>query len=912
MPKTMSVIRQALGLYNQPNQANLPEGALVVATNVSIDRDGVISKRTGFARYGVALGDDVKDIFEFDGDLIARSDDDVMQYDSDGTGTWSTWTGTYARTETGRMLRSVEMNGTLLFTTSNGIYRTGDITHDPVRAGIPNALTPTIAKSGTGGGWFTHDPGADDSNTGTAVAYRVVWGRSDEHENILLGAPSFKEALTNTVTDSLAFTSADAGGGDFDVTVTHATHGFTTGDVISVSNGTSALVDGDQTITVNDAGEYEFTVTGDPSTGTISVGKDFDVTLTIPLPDEIVEGDYYEVYRTKLTASYATLPGDRLYRIFRGGVNATDISNGYCTISDIWDDDFLGVELYTNANKEGLTQANTRPPWAQDIAAFKGYTWYANTKKPEYILLQLLDVSGIATGTDTIAWTLGATTRTYTFETATTQGDNEFKTFTTGTDAANVRDTAKELCTVINGDSGNTLLYAYYVSGDFDPPGFIVLEARTPNTASFSLKVNAGTPASAWSPELPTSGTDVSSDPDEGPNRVYRSKFSEPEHVPDLNYEQIGGRSNVIERVIALRDSLILLCTEGVWRVSGEDSTSFVYKQLDPSVRISGSDSAVSLNNAVYCNSNQGVVKITEAGTAIISRPIETDISIALYTSSFAVANESKRQYIVDCLWKGDNGLLVYNYITKAWTFWNKTLTAGYVSSAGIGYWGGADDYVLNDRSNTVTDVTSDDFKDEGVATTIYSYAPSTDDDGNAITIARVSWPNTGFSDLVPAVGWLIDVGGSTANVTAVNAYNTLYIDMTLDTTFAYTGACTLYVGIPSVVGWAPEYIDNVAIMKHFQYVQVYTEPSGTANTYTLAFNSDGKASRTTTAPFTATTAYTYGPGVLRSIVPRPHQMCRALSLTLLHNNAEEEFHIANVGFTARTIGDRTTKTRSL
>lgn len=982
---TLRPVRKALGLYTQFNRMALPEGALVVAKNVEITREGLVSKRRGFNRHGDALAALGKKIFEYDGSLIVNTASALYRYDA---GSWTPWEGSFTA-PSGYKMRSMEMNGVLLFSTNDGIYRTDALTTSPVRAGIPGGLAPTLAASGTGGGWLIGD---------RSVGYRVVWGRSDARDNLLLGAPSFRETLTNTSWNDQSVTTSGT-----TATVTSTAHGLTTGDtiVVSDSDDTSEIANGTYAITVSDVDTFTFTCTGAGVEGahTIDWYKAFDVTLTIPVPQDIQAGDFFEVYRTTLAnTTTATDPGDRLYRLYRGGVTASDIldrqtglsatraattmsvtqtAHGYSTgdeitvfayttfatppvlgtytitvddadtyhytdgvsasesgtlsilhggtiqLIDIWDDYFLGVELYTNANRESLQKVNTRPPLARDVASWKGHPWYANTERADAVLLQLIDVTGVADDTDYVKLTVGGSAElTFTFSTAEDFVNHKFKRYTTGTDAENVRDTAKSLCRAINSTGQNTLVYAYYVSGINDPPGYIVFEARVLAETTIAVTTNSGLPSGIFSPELPTSGDDVSSSRDVGLNRLYHGKLFEPEAVPDLDYEEIGGRTNIIKRILPLRDSLIVLTSEGVWRVSGESENTFNYLMLDPTVSIRAPEAAVVLGNSVYCLSTQGVVRITESGTIIVSRPIEEELKDLFDETSYeaythAVAYESERKYMLFTALDSRTRVYTYNYLTKGWsTMYPGAESAHVLRDTDTLYLAHLSDlYILQERKNWYAQT---DYRDETTTQAIDTVTTTVNDDGETVTVIRITW-NLSASSRAPAAGdQVYQSGVGSANIVTstdlTGSGTSRQYELELDRQVAFTASiCSVHYAIDSRVEWAPEVFGNPMVLKHFQNAQVYLEGASAAPDiapwqYLLGFTSDLDVTERWAKVYERTTLV--GGTVLRTMVPLECQRARALNMIFRHNRVGEPFAIAGCQIAGSITGETTTTRR--
>lgn len=195
-----TVFLKALGLNTQPNQIDIPDGSMVMASNVILRRDNVIEPRRGFKLYGDSFGtssDRTKQLFAYK-QRILRHYATTLQFD-DGEGDFSSFNGTYTEAQTGLRMRSIEANGNFYFTTSEGIKKisaktAADFTTAAgyiVNAGGVKALDLEGELSVTLG-----------SNSGflpanSAVAYRTVWGYKDANNNLILGTPSEREEVYN-------------------------------------------------------------------------------------------------------------------------------------------------------------------------------------------------------------------------------------------------------------------------------------------------------------------------------------------------------------------------------------------------------------------------------------------------------------------------------------------------------------------------------------------------------------------------------------------------------------------------------------------------------------------------------------------------------------------------------------------
>jgi hypothetical protein len=258
------------------------------------------------------------------------------------------------------------------------------------------------------------------------------------------------------------------------------------------------------------------------------------------------------------------------------------------------------------------------------------------------------------------------------------------------------------------------------VSGFNDIPGQILFEAQNVVDPSFYIFANNTTTGAEFNPSLPGTNTNIVSSSNEvSPNRIYYSKFQQPEAVPLLNYVDVGPKDKVIRRIISLRESLFVLKEDGVYRLSG-DAAPFFIAGFDYSAIILASDSAVVLNNQIYCLTSQGVVTITDGGVQVISRPIENKLKelareeYSYQTQTFGVAYESERSYHLWTVTTAEDEVPTqcfrYNTFTNSWTRWDNSKTCGIVNFADDKMYVGAGDinYIEKERKT----LTRTDFAD--------------------------------------------------------------------------------------------------------------------------------------------------------------------------------------------------------
>jgi hypothetical protein len=355
----LASLLQCKGLKTFVNRLGaLPEGSLLQAKNIVVDRDGIAEPRRGFNIYGTAypaLDDRTNSLLAYKGRVL-RHFDSTLQYDSDGLGTFASFSGSIDPVETGLRIKGVESNGNYYFTTDTGIRKipakvASDLsTATIVYAGGPKALDASIVITYSTAGFMAAN---------SKVAYRVVWGLNDINDNLILGTPSSRAVLTNISATLTANT----------ILTFSIPSDVTTEDYFYQIYRTGVLEAGAVSLDDIDPGEeFNLVYEANVSSSDISAGS---ITITDQTPDD-----------------------------FRIG----------------------GTPLYTNESTgDGILQANDKPPLAKDVALFQESTFYANTKTYHRLELNLLGVNSFISGTSQFVVSDGTTTRVYTFVGATEQ-----------------------------------------------------------------------------------------------------------------------------------------------------------------------------------------------------------------------------------------------------------------------------------------------------------------------------------------------------------------------------------------------------------------------------------------------------------------------------------------------------------
>lgn len=250
---------QLRGLYTHPNPlSEVPPGALLRANNLVMDKEGIIETRRGFKTYGTDDGTKADQLFNFK-DVLLKSYNSKLAYDSDNAGTWVDYTGSYTAPTGAVNVHGLEASKNFFFTTSAGIYKLDAVTGTPGPAGMVRALEGVGVLTALATGFFTNN---------NQVAYRIVWGIKDANNNLILGAPSSRITVVNATANPedviLTFT-IPAG-----ITVNHFYQIYRSG------------LSGGSTITPND--ELGLVVEDNPTAGEITAGA---ITLTDSTPDNL-------------------------------------------------------------------------------------------------------------------------------------------------------------------------------------------------------------------------------------------------------------------------------------------------------------------------------------------------------------------------------------------------------------------------------------------------------------------------------------------------------------------------------------------------------------------------------------------------------------------------------------------------
>lgn len=647
-----------------------------------------------------------------------------------------------------------------------------------------------------------------------------------------------------------------------------------------------------------------------------TAGTSKNVDLTVYLPSECIAGDIMQFYRTAQVSGTATdTSGDEMGLVYQMALVAADITAGFIVFTDSITDALRGATLYTSPSQQSIAQANGRPPLCKDLALFRSsFMFYANCSTKQRLYLTLVGTSGLSTRTITlggVTYNFGAT------EITSGAGSPQALVSATGVLAVDIDLTARSLVRVINRYAANTTVYAYYLTGPSDLPGQILIEEKGVGAAAFTVQASATAISSMFFPAPPISpATDTKSTSSNSvqKNALYFSKYQEVEHVPVLNYILVGPANKEILRIFALRESLVVIKEEGVYRLTGESTQSFSVTPLDLTVFCKAANSVAIVSNQVFMLSNQGVVGISETGIQVISHEIEPSVKKILQKTSvenftFGFGYESDRHYLLSTVTDSSSTAadqtFVYNVFTKTWVKWTYAAVTAVVEPVSDKMYFAKTTSAVVYGERKVGDNT--DYADPDVAITVTS-----------IVGAVVSFTIAGST---PDIGWVITQSSTELRILSISSIGATYVatvDSTPPVSFA-TGAATIYPSVGMVVEWNPWTNANPGLLKQVRSAKILTDSTQGENSTTyleatfrtnfdeeleyvqLFQSSFGWGGPWGTIPWGGgSDSYGYP-----TWVPRNKQYCTRMYLGVRHKAAREKASICGCAFDFELSSDR-------
>lgn len=522
----------------------------------------------------------------------------------------------------------------------------------------------------------------------------------------------------------------------------------------------------------------------------------------------------------------------------------------------------------------------------------------------------------------------------------TTLTDLDFQGLTNGTDYIfQIVDSATALSSGLLASSvglvkainrnASSPVYGRYISSIDDLPGKMFIESKTFNSAEIQFRAvtsGATTPGIGFSPVLTATFTDNVSTQDILPNTCAIAKTSEPEAVPRTNQLIVGSQNSHILRGFALRDSVILLKEDGVYRVDGDAVGNFTATILDNTMNIFAPSAAATINNQVIFLADQGVSLATATSVEIISRQgIEQPLSAVLgnaniSTQTSGVGYEAERLYLLTTLAPNTNAASVvycYNILTNAWTTWDKTFKQAIVGQNNTLFMVSTANTILKQRKNQ----NKIDYCDESYTVTVNTVAS----DMLSATISSAS--------TVPMIGDVIIQNNVITRIRSVVDNQSSNYTITFEAKSTLTvGSRTLYKAYESVMKFAPFHAGLTIREKHFAQFQVHTKDKSISYIQ-MSFTTDQFGGSEVTDWHLSDVAgsggwgnepwgffdwgledgidlsYTTKPApVIRIYVPRFAARATFIQAYLNHRSAAEPMNIQAIGYQLRAYQERVTK----
>lgn len=599
----------------------------------------------------------------------------------------------------------------------------------------------------------------------------------------------------------------------------------------------------------------------------------FKIQITVRTNGVLDTNYFYQIYRSKLQPggplTYIN-PGDELYLTYQDFFTNADIGSGQVIVFDIRADEILGPPLYTDPSQQTISNANYEPPYCRTLVYFKNCMFYMNCLQRQTLEFQIIGTQSTAGQTITIAGTVYTIADTATTDITLVQkgvspvNENAATgTFVHYQLVANISQqiegTARSLCRVINGNPANSQVFAYYDSVPGGPPGIIRLVSRIVNNTPFTITVSATALGLNFEPILPTTGTSIISTNNEAVAGCYISKPEEPDHAPLYTFRVIGDRKEKIQHAFALKDSIIVIKENSIWRGAGDSIKNFTFSILDATVSIRDSyESCATLDNKVHAISNQGPVAISETGVELIGRAEEYNIlkGIIGFPDGFSngVGIEPKRTFLVctyDPELKQKNlanptsfpypySTFAYNYATGTWARWLINSNTFAVLGDRLFYGlNNANGIVMEERLPTVASETN--YYDETNSVTItavnhvtnvitLTFTKSVDYAGYFDQWSYLNDISPGFENL--SKGWIIQQGN---NQYVVKSFSSGPGTAVLNTTVGLVnGTLSTFRPIPVTVEYTATFADQPAALKTFIEVVSFGDFS---NCYELIFD---------------------------------------------------------------------------
>lgn len=373
--------------YNDLDKDIVPEGSLFIAQNAVISKNSIVEPRRGFTNLDYKLPDEnyrAERFFSFKDTLLTRYNSSSLAYyvssSTSFSGDISTATAAVTNiTSTANLVAGMTVFG-------NGIaddtfitaVSSSQITLSKVPTSIDTGVTLAAAGFAQITSWTFSDPAS-------GVKSRAQEANSNFYVTTNDGVKKLDGVVNSTAVDSGAPRALEVS-----ASLGSSGGGFLSSNGVVAYRAVWGYVDSNENV-----------ILGAPSQRTLitnNTTSSQDVKLQVVIPSEVNVDYFYQIYRSSpISAATNEQPNDELSIVYESNPSAGEITAG---ITNVFTDQvpeslrLLNTSLYTNPSQEGILQANNQPPYAQDLALFKGSLFYANTKTKQNLTINLVAAGG--------------------------------------------------------------------------------------------------------------------------------------------------------------------------------------------------------------------------------------------------------------------------------------------------------------------------------------------------------------------------------------------------------------------------------------------------------------------------------------------------------------------------------------
>lgn len=654
-------IVKAAGLFLGPNElGSVPEGALSVADNIVIRKDNVIELRRG--TYPVSAKTLVK-LKSWKGVLIGHDGSTVLSRSNAAVDAWTDYAEAISAAS-GERVEMVEGGGNLYLTSDGNVCRL-DALASPLEL---QSMPPCGFANG-----LLNTSGGTALEPLHTTSYRVVFGKHDANGRLILGKPSGRTIVVNTsAVDTYDLSCEFAIPPNLPLgtfarlyRTESVDNGIDPGDEHGLVMEEEVIQPVESASFARSAGSVVVITTSSPHGWPIGKTIVFYFTPDVTGPPLFAAGAYWAEVTGASTIEYTDSGTDGTVAAVRTIYPVQSTFGTPLSVPpqvDSTPDGYLGAALYTNPSQgRGIADAAEPIYGAKHMEGYQGAMFFGDITYPSKCDLYLLAVGGtdgLQIG-DTI--TINGVVFTV-IAGGLGWAANCFERYTGGTPSENIAGTVENLAGAINA-SRDTTVIARAEAGPDDIPGYLVLQ-EDDITTTLTVTVSRST---AWVIQ------DLKA-PENIPNEVRWSLAQQPDATPLVDYARVGNLLSGVLRMVATRSALFIFKEDGLYVLRGT-SSPWTIELLDASVVLVAPETATVLDNQIYCLTTRGVIRASENGVTLLSRPIEEALEDLdpddVESYAFGVGYEEDHAYL---LWIPTSGsptqaeeAYVYDVYTDSW-----------------------------------------------------------------------------------------------------------------------------------------------------------------------------------------------------------------------------------------------------